>query len=84
MKKKSRCCILYVTFRRTSLIPACTNGDDEAVRALLASGDYNVDEMASDGETALTCAVSANALNIVDMLLQQGVCSLFMLVLLSG
>ncbi|CAL8100802.1 unnamed protein product [Calicophoron daubneyi] len=55
-----------------SLIPACINGDDEAVRALLPSGEYDVNEVAPDGETALTCAVSANALRIVEMLLKHG------------
>ncbi|KAF5401982.1 Ankyrin repeat domain-containing protein 17 [Paragonimus heterotremus] len=58
--------------RTASLIPACINGDDEAVRSLLPTGDYDVNEIAADGETALTCAVSANALRIVEMLLKHG------------
>ncbi|KAA3681374.1 ankyrin repeat domain-containing protein 17 [Paragonimus westermani] len=58
--------------RAASLIPACVNGDDEAVRSLLPTGDYDVNEIAPDGETALTCAVSANALRIVEMLLKHG------------
>ncbi|CAH8664748.1 unnamed protein product [Dicrocoelium dendriticum] len=58
--------------RTTSLIPACISGDDETVKALLPSGEYDVNEVAPDGETALTCAVSANALRIVEMLLKHG------------
>ncbi|OON21775.1 ankyrin repeat protein [Opisthorchis viverrini] len=60
------------TEERTTLIPACINGDAETVKSLLLSGEYNVNEVAPNGETALTRAVSANAIRIVELLLKHG------------
>ncbi|CAH8634846.1 unnamed protein product [Schistosoma intercalatum] len=58
--------------RTSSLILACINGDDEAVKLLILSGECDVNEVAPDGETALTCAISSNAVRIVEMLLKHG------------
>ncbi|VEL09976.1 unnamed protein product [Protopolystoma xenopodis] len=73
MNREERCVYFYSHCRRpTSLIEACTNGDEETVRALLESGDCHINELAPGGESALTCAVSANAERIVELLLKHG------------
>ncbi|KAK4474487.1 hypothetical protein MN116_001637 [Schistosoma mekongi] len=58
--------------RTSSLILACLNGDDEAAKLLILSGECDANETASDGETALTCAISSNSVRIVELLLTHG------------
>lgn len=77
---------LILIRRSRSLIPSCINGDDEAFKLLIMSGEFDANEIAQDGETALSCAVSANAVRMVDVLLKHGVsfyfCFIFRLILI--
>ncbi|KAK4467524.1 hypothetical protein MN116_008911 [Schistosoma mekongi] len=56
----------------SSLILACLNGDDDAAKLLVLSGECDVNEVTPDGETPLTCAISSNAVRIVELLLKLG------------
>uniref|UniRef100_A0A0X3P756 K Homology domain-containing protein n=1 Tax=Schistocephalus solidus TaxID=70667 RepID=A0A0X3P756_SCHSO len=58
--------------RTISLSEACLSGDEEAVKLFLSSGECDVNEIGIDGETVLACAVSKNAVPIVELLLQRG------------
>ncbi len=65
---------VWIFPRRTiSLHQACLHGDEETVRSVLSSGEYDVNEIGFNGETTLACAVAQNSIPTVELLLQQGV-----------